>query len=115
MNLLLEHFNLLTGQPEHIAKLKGLILQLAVQGKLVPQDPNDEPASRLLQRTAAEKERLVKEKKIKKEAPLPAIAEEEIPYDLPEGWSWCRLGEIAIKLGAGSTPLGGKEVYSNTG
>jgi type I restriction enzyme S subunit len=70
------------------------ILQAAVQGKLVPQDIHDEPASVLLERIRAEKARLVKEGKIKKEKSLPPISEDEIPYDLPEGWVWCRLGEL---------------------
>lgn len=70
------------------------ILQAAVQGKLVPQDLHDEPASVLLERIRAEKARLVKEGKIKKEKSLPPISEDEIPYDLPEGWVWCRLGEL---------------------
>ena len=70
------------------------ILQAAVQGKLVLQNLHNEPASVLLQRVRAEKARLVKEGKIKKEKPLPPISEDEIPYDLPEGWVWCRLGEL---------------------
>lgn len=70
------------------------ILQAAVQGKLVPQDKNDEPASELLKRIQAEKAVLIKEGKLKKEKPLPPITEDEIPYDLPEGWAWCRLGEV---------------------
>jgi len=81
---------------ELISKLRQSILQEAVQGKLVPQDPNDEPASVLLERIKEEKERLIKEGKIKKEKPLPPISEDEIPYELPEGWEWVRLGEIAI-------------------
>lgn len=72
------------------------ILQAAVQGKLVPQDLHDEPAWFLLERIRTEKARLVKEGKIKKEKPLPPISEDEIPYDLPEGWIWCRLGDISI-------------------
>lgn len=70
------------------------ILQAAVQGKLVPQNIHDEPASELLKRIQAEKARLVKEGKIKKEKPLPPITEDEIPYDLPDGWEWCRLGDL---------------------
>lgn len=70
------------------------ILQAAVQGKLVPQDKNDEPASELLKRIMAEKATLIKDGKLKKEKPLPPITEDEIPYDLPEGWAWCRLGDI---------------------
>lgn len=70
------------------------ILQAAVQGKLVPQNSHDEPASELLKRIQQEKAQLVKEGKIKREKPLPPISEDEIPYDLPEGWKWCRLGEL---------------------
>lgn len=76
------------------AELRQSILQAAVQGKLVPQDIHDEPASVLLERILAEKARLVKEGKIKKEKPLLPIVEDEIPYDLPEGWIWCRLREL---------------------
>jgi type I restriction enzyme, S subunit len=77
-------------------KLRHQILQDAVQGKLVPQDPSDEPASKLLERIKEEKERLIREKKIKKDKPLPPIKVDEIPFEIPEGWVWCRLGEIAI-------------------
>ena len=79
---------------ELISKLRQSILQEAVQGKLVPQDLNDEPASVLLEKIKEEKERLIKEKKIKKQKPLPPITEDEIPYELPKGWEWVRLGEI---------------------
>lgn len=81
-------------QEQLISKLRQSILQEAVQGKLVPQDPNDEPASVLLERIKEEKERLIKEGKIKKEKPLPPITVDEIPYELPEGWEWVRLGEV---------------------
>ena len=74
------------------------ILQAAVRGKLVPQCIHDEPASELLKRIQAEKSRLIKSGKLKKEKPLPPISEEEIPYDLPDGWEWCRLGEIICLL-----------------
>jgi type I restriction enzyme S subunit len=83
----------------YITRLRQSILQEAVQGKLVPQDPNDEPASVLLERIKEEKERLIKEGKIKKEKPLPPISEDEIPYELPEGWEWVRLGEICYNFG----------------
>lgn len=79
-----------------IKKLRELILELAVRGKLVPQDPNDEPASELLKRIAAEKAELVKQEKIKKQKPLPDISEEEKPFELPEGWEWARLPQIYI-------------------
>ncbi len=77
-----------------LKKLRQQILQDAVQGKLVPQDPNDEPASELLERIKAEKEKLVQEKKIKEDKPMPEIKAEEIPFEIHENWVWCRLGEV---------------------
>lgn len=82
--------------------LKNSILQLAIQGKLVPQDANDEPASVLLERIKAEKQKLIKEKKIKKEKPLPEITEEEKPFEIPESWEWCRFGEITSLITDGT-------------
>ncbi|CAI1496839.1 Type I restriction enzyme EcoKI specificity protein [Serratia marcescens] len=87
-----------------IKKLRELILELAVRGKLVPQDPNDEPASELLKRIAAEKAELVKQGKIKKQKPLPEISEEEKPFELPVGWEWVRLGELFNSIASGGTP-----------
>ena len=102
-------------------QLKNSILQMAVQGKLVPQDPNDEPASVLLERIRAEKEQLIKEKKIKREknpsvifkgtdnTPYEKIGDEvrsladEVPFDIPDSWEWVRLGNIG-DWGAGATP-----------
>lgn len=75
--------------------LKKSILQYAMQGKLVEQNPDDEPASELLKRIKAEKEQLIKDGKIKKEKPLPSIADEEIPYKLPKGWEWVRLDDLS--------------------
>jgi len=98
-------------------QLKNSILQMAVQGKLVPQDPNDEPASVLLERIRAEKERLIKEKKIKREknpsvifkgadnTPYEKIGDEvrsladEVPFDIPDSWEWVRLGSIVYNRG----------------
>ena len=74
--------------------LKKSILQYAVQGKLVEQNPQDEPASELLKRIKTEKEQLIKDGKIKKEKPLPPITQDEIPYALQQGWEWARLGGI---------------------
>lgn len=80
---------------EHfIEYLSKSILQAAVQGKLVPQNPNEEPASALLERIRAEKSKLIKAGKLKKDKPLLPITEDEIPYDLPDSWEWCRLGEL---------------------
>lgn len=78
------------------------ILQDAVSGKLVPQDATDEPASDLLKKIKTEKEKLVREKKIKEEKSLSPILEEEIPYDLPKGWEWVRLGNITLKVQDGT-------------
>jgi type I restriction enzyme, S subunit len=89
------HFDTLFTTEESIAQLKQTILQLAVMGKLVPQNPNDEPASELLKKIAAEKTKLVKEGKIKKEKSLPPIAEEEKPFELPQGWEWVSFDHIA--------------------
>lgn len=88
---------------EHLPKS---ILQTAVQGKLVPQNVHDEPASTLLERIRAEKSKLIKQGKLKKEKPLPPITEDEVPYDLPEGWAWCRLGELI-------TLLSGRDLETN--
>ena len=104
-------------------QLKNSILQMAVQGKLVPQDPNDEPASVLLERIRAEKERLIKEKKIKREknpsvifkgadnTPYEKIGDEvrsladEVPFDIPDSWEWVRLGTvIELQSGQDMTP-----------
>ena len=86
--------------------LKKSILQYAIQGKLVPQNPQDEPASELLKRIKAKKEQLIKDGKIKKEKPLPPITQDEIPYDLPQGWQWVRLGEItSIARGGSPRPI----------
>ena len=97
-------------------QLKNSILLMAVQGKLVPQDPNDEPASVLLERIHAEKERLIKEKKIKREknpsvifkgadnTPYEKIGDDEpvsiadeVPFDIPDTWEWARLKELVTK------------------
>ena len=91
-----------TNQLDIVAKLRQAILQLAVQGKLVSQDPKDEPASVLLEKIRAENERLIKEGKIKKPKLLPPIKSDEIPYELPNEWEWVRLGEIST-LKSGST------------
>jgi type I restriction enzyme S subunit len=88
----LEHIDLIAAAPEGVKRLRELILELAVRGKLVPQDPNDEPAGELLKRIQAEKTKLVAEGRIKKDKPLPEIGEEEKPFELPAGWEWVRLG-----------------------
>lgn len=107
-----QHFDVLFTTEHSIEQLKQTILQLAVMGKLVPQDPNDEPASVLLEKIAAEKEQLIKDKVIKKQKPLPPISEDEKPFELPKGWEWVRLGEISrLMSGKGFK----KSEYSESG
>lgn len=111
------------------------ILQWAVEGRLVPQDPADEPVSGLLKRIREERAELVKQKKAK--APkggesrifqgadgswyeqrgksAPVCIDEEIPFDIPESWEWARLSTFFSKLGSGSTPTGGRKVYRSEG
>ncbi len=97
-------------------QLRNSILQQAIQGKLVAQDPNDEPASVLLQRIRKEKERLVKEGKLKKkDLESKPIEEGEIPFEIPEGWEWCRISSIASVLGGKRIPAGRKLSQENTG
>jgi len=87
-------------------QMKKSILQQAVMGKLVPQDPSDEPAGVLLKKISEEKKRLIKEGKIKKQKALPEITEDEIPFDIPESWEWVRLSDISKQItdGEHSTP-----------
>lgn len=94
----------LTHQLTLVKKLRQQLLQDAVQGKLIEQNKNDEPASELLKKIKAEKEKLVKEKKFKKEKELPVIKEEDIPFNIPESWVWCRLGEIIYDSEGGKSP-----------
>lgn len=104
---LAEHFDLLFAGPMGewaVDRLKDTILQLAVMGKLVPQDPNDEPASVLLERIQEEKARLIAEGKLKKQKPLPPISEEEKACELPDKWDWVRLGDIIGNTDAGWSP-----------
>ncbi len=104
--MLLSNLNLLATAPGGVARLRELILTLAVQGKLVPQDPKDEPASALLKKIRAEKDRLIAEGKIKRDKPLAEIAEEEMPFLLPSGWEWERFGAIAgIERGGSPRPI----------
>ena len=82
-----------------IKKLRELILELAVRGKLVPQDPNDEPASVLLKKVAADKAQMVKDGIIRKEKDFSAIVEDEIPFILPYGWEWTRINDVGHDWG----------------
>ncbi|SDK95240.1 type I restriction enzyme, S subunit [Clostridium cochlearium] len=94
--------------------LKDKILQLAIQGKLVEQDKNDEPASVLLDRIKEEREKLIKEGKIRKPKKLPSIEEEEKPFEIPEGWEWVRLGNL-VEFKIGKTPKRSNADYWDNG
>jgi type I restriction enzyme, S subunit len=98
-------------QLDILKKLRQQILQDAMIGKLVPQDPNDEPASKLLERIKAEKEKLIRDKKIKKEKSLPKIKLEEIPFEIPDNWVWCRLGNLIELISGQDFP---PDQYSDT-
>ena len=102
---LLEQFDAVADAPGGVQRLRELILQLAVRGKLVPQDPEDEPASVLLQRIAAEKQRLHEAGEIRKPKKLPPIRPDEVPFEVPEGWEWVRLASVAT-VEMGSSPPG---------
>ena len=107
------HFDILFTTEASIDALKQTLLQLAVMGKLVPQNPNDEPASVLLKRIQTEKAKLIVEGKIKKAKPLSPISDDEKPFMLPQGWNWARLKDIVYLLGDG---LHGTPKYTpNTG
>jgi type I restriction enzyme S subunit len=112
---LLAQFDRISEAPDAIPRLRRFILDLAVRGKLVEQDPSDEPAAELLKRIQAEKARLVKAGEIKKLEMLEPVVPDEISFTISTGWEVVRMGWLARKLGAGSTPLGGKSVYQNEG
>lgn len=96
-------------------ELKVSILQLAIQGKLVPQLPEEGTGEDLFQQIQAEKQSLIKAGKIKKEKLLPEIAEDEIPFDIPESWKWIKLGDVASVLGGKRIPAGRTLTTDNTG
>jgi type I restriction enzyme S subunit len=103
--MLLSNLYLLATAPSGVARLRELILTLAVQGKLLPQDPADEPASELLKKVRAEKDRLIAEGKIKRDKPLAEISEEEQPFEVPQGWEWIRFGEASINRDGERIPV----------
>ncbi len=108
--VLSEHLSLLATAPDGIQKLRGLILELAVRGKLVPQDPNDEPARELLKRITNERGRLEAEGVLKKSKPTPPVKEDEQPFALPVGWAWIRFTHLGDFRG-GKTPSTNRSEY----
>lgn len=109
-----QHFDDLFITEDSIDQLKQTILQLAVMGKLVPQDPKDEPASVLLERIKKEKERLVEEGKIKREKSISEITDAEKHFNLPNGWEWVRMGQVSdIQRGSSPRPKGDPLYFSS--
>lgn len=106
---LLQHFDTISEAPGSVAKLRKLILDLAVRGKLVEQESKDEPASELLKKIGLEKKRLGLPNKS-----LP-VAQDDLPFALPEGWQCSRIGDVCSKTGSGSTPRGGRNAYKASG
>lgn len=119
--LLTDNLPLLAGTPNGIKKLRELILELAVRGKLVPQDPSDEPASELLKRVDEDTTRSVAGGRRRKQSTLPSIDESEKAFELPNGWEWVRLQQIiSVSSGDGLVsanmkPIGGIPVYGGNG
>ena len=109
MELLEQHFDTAFSAPNGIQKLRELILTLAMQGKLVPQDPREAPASKLLKEIETEKKRLAKVGKIKAPKPLPEISSGDAPYALSRGWQWVRLGSIGNIFNGNSINASEKE------
>ena len=101
---LIQNFDRIAEFPGSIAHLRRFILDLAVRGKLVEQDPNDEPASELIKRIQVEKARLEKEGEIKKQKPLPPISVDNEPFSIPKTWCWARLDGLTSYIQRGKSP-----------
>lgn len=112
---LLKHFDQISETPDAVPRLRRFILDLAVRGKLVPQEPEDEPASELLKQVEIRRANLSTAWAFKGRVVFEQISEDELPFDLCEGWGVARMDFLALKLGAGSTPLGGKSIYQSEG
>lgn len=104
LQFVIDNFETVFQTPESMHSLRNVIFQLAIEGKLVPQDIADESASELIKRIKIEKNRLVKEGKIKQQKPLEPIEEDEIPFEIPESWEWVRLEDISLLITKGSSP-----------
>ena len=110
-----EHFSLLSNAPAGVKRLRELILTLAVRGKLVDQDLRDQPVDAVLEEIGRKKARLSASGRVRSSEAALLLSDAEAPFTLPAGWRWVRLGSLLQKIGAGSTPLGGKDVYVPSG
>ena len=106
-DLLLEHFHEVVKTPEDVAQVEAAILQLAVQGKLVPQDPNDEPVQLLVPNRNTHRQELVQREAVRRRIALEPVDPAEMPYPLPRTWLWTRLGEISNYGKSGKTGMNG--------
>ena len=111
---LLAHYEQIADAPDAIARLRRFILNLAVRGKLVPQEPTDEPASELLMRIGREKARLVKAGEIRDKPSLPGVVYTDMPFPIPLAWEWVRFANI-VDFSAGRTPSRNDTSFWNTG
>ena len=111
---LLAHYERIADAPNAVPRLRRFILDLAVRGKLVVQDPNDEPASELLKRAKAMRSRLVKERNIRRSSDHAPIEVDECPFDLPPNWRWAPFGLVA-EFSAGRTPARNEPSYWKSG
>ncbi len=112
---LLEHFDRISEAPDAIPRLRRFILDLAVRGKLVEQDPNDEPAAELIKRIRAEKEKLANSGEIRSKKPLRAVSKDEVPSISHPNWIWDRLGNLSTTITKGSTPTSYGHAFVKTG
>lgn len=112
---LLQHFDRISDAPDAIPRLRRFILDLAVRGKLVEQDPRDEPVTELLRRIQTEKSRRVKSGEIRVPRESKASDEEDVPFQLPANWTWCRLSEVGAIIGGGTPPSGDLDNFTDGG
>ncbi|MEX2167679.1 MAG: restriction endonuclease subunit S [Pirellulales bacterium] len=112
---LMQHFERISEVPDAVPRLRRFILDLAVRGKLVEQDPKDEPAAELLERIRAEKARLVKEGKIRSARALEVSKEDSERFQIPVTWTWCRLSEVGAIVGGGTPPSADADNFTNGG
>ncbi len=112
---LLQYFERISEAPGAVPRLRRFILDLAVRGKLVEQDPKEEPASELLKRIQTEKVRLVKEGKMRNPRALEASEEDSEPFQIPAIWTWCRLSEVGAIIGGGTPPSADADNFTNGG
>jgi len=113
--LLLNYFERISDASAAIPRLRRFVLDLAVRGKVVEQDPADEPATILLKSMKEQKCRLIKQGVLRKEKPLPTVATEDIPFTIPTNWGWARIGETSTLITKGSTPTSYGHSYQSSG